>query len=168
MGVGVQGEAGFSVAQNSGQSLGVHPAGQGMGCECVSEIMKAEAWQPRLLQQSFQVIVGGIGADGLFWPEGIRKGPLGAGVFLSPGQQACGAGRQGDGPLFRACLGLAGNHPAALLDMERPVEGKGAVGFIKVAPHETAEFAPPQAGGQLRVEEIMSDFIRLNCLHEWF
>ena len=69
MGVGVQGEAGFSVAQNSGQSLGVHPAGQGMGCECVSEIMKAEAWQPRLLQQSFQVIVGGIGADGLFWPE---------------------------------------------------------------------------------------------------
>ena len=82
MGVGVQGEAGFSVAQNSGQSLGVHPAGQGMGCECVSEIMKAEAWQPRLLQQSFQVIVGGIGADGLFWPEGIRKGPLGAGVFL--------------------------------------------------------------------------------------
>ena len=83
-------------------------------------------------------------------------------------QQACGAGRQGDGPLFRACLGLAGNHPAALLDMERPVEGKGAVGFIKVAPHETAEFAPPQAGDQLRVEEIMSDFIRLTCIHELF
>ena len=133
--------------------------------------MKAEAWQPRLLQQSFQVIVGGIGADGLFWPEGIRKGPLGAGVFLPPGQQACGAGRQGDDPFPGPGLCLSSGQPSApfrMDDMERPVEGKGAVGFIKVAPHETAEFAPPQAGDQLRVEEIMSDFIRLNCLHELF
>ena len=156
------------MAQDAGEGFGIYTAGQGMGGKGVPEIVKADAGQSGLFQQHFQVIVGGIGADGLFWPEGIRKGPLGAGVFLPPGQQACGAGRQGDGPLFRACLGLAGNHPAALLDMERPVEGKGAVGFIKVAPHETAEFAPPQAGDQLRVEEIMSDFIRLNCLHELF
>ena len=35
MGVGVQGEAGFGVAQNAGERFGIHSAGQGVGGEGV-------------------------------------------------------------------------------------------------------------------------------------
>ena len=39
VGVGVQGEAGFGVAQNAGQGLGVYSAGQGVGSESVPQIV---------------------------------------------------------------------------------------------------------------------------------
>ena len=41
MGIGVQGEAGLRVAQDTGQSLGIHPAGQGVGGERVTKLVEA-------------------------------------------------------------------------------------------------------------------------------
>ena len=42
MGVGIQREGGVGVAQDTGQGLGVHAGGQGMGGEGVPQIMKSD------------------------------------------------------------------------------------------------------------------------------
>ena len=50
MGVGVQREAGFCVAQNTGEGLGVHPSGQGVCGEGVPEIVEADIGQSGFFQ----------------------------------------------------------------------------------------------------------------------
>ena len=49
MGVGVQREGRIGVAQDAGQRLGVHTAGEGMGGEGMAQIMESNAGQPRPL-----------------------------------------------------------------------------------------------------------------------
>ena len=43
---------------------------------------------------------------------------------------------------------------------------EGAIRLIEVLPLEAAEPAPAQAGGQLRVEEVMPDVALLDGLHK--
>ena len=54
MGVGIQREGGVGVAQDTGQGFGVHTAGEGMGCECMPQIMKAHPLTARVVQQPVQ------------------------------------------------------------------------------------------------------------------
>ena len=44
---------------------------------------------------------------------------------------------------------------------------KGAIRLIEVLPLEAADLSPAQAGGQLRVEEVVPDIILLNDCHEY-
>ena len=46
MGVGIQREGGIGVAQDTGQRFGIYAAGEGVGGEGVTQIMKADAGQP--------------------------------------------------------------------------------------------------------------------------
>ena len=46
-GIGVQREGRSGVSQNSGQCLGVHAAGKGMGGEGVAQVVEADTGQPR-------------------------------------------------------------------------------------------------------------------------
>ena len=50
--------------------------------------------------------------------------------------------------------------------MDGPADGKGAVGLVEVLPHEAADLSPAQAGSQLRVEEVVPDFVLLDGCHE--
>ena len=45
----------------------------------------------------------------------------------------------------------------ALGTFDRPKDPQRSGLLIEVLPHETADLAPPQAGGQLRVEEVTPD-----------
>ena len=110
------------MAQDAGECLGIHTAGQGMGGERVTEIVKADAGQSGLFQQRFQVTVYGVGIGGLLRPERVGEDPLGIGLFLALGQKLGRAGRQGDGPLSRTRLGFTSNQNAAILNMERPAD----------------------------------------------
>ena len=155
MGIGIEGERRLSMAQDSREGLGIHSAGQSVGSEGVTEIVKANAGQPCPFQQRFQVIVGGAGTGGLLWLEWIWEDPLGVGTFFPLSQELCRAGRQGDGPFSCARLGLACDQPATPLDMERPADREGPMVLIEVVPHEAADLSPPKAGGQLSVEEVV-------------
>ena len=47
MGVGVQGETGVGVAQDAGQGLGIHAAGEGVGGKSVPQIVESNRRQSR-------------------------------------------------------------------------------------------------------------------------
>ena len=64
MGVGIQGERCPAVTQDARECLGVHAAGQRMGRERVSEVVKSDAGQAGVFQQYLQSAVGGAGIDG--------------------------------------------------------------------------------------------------------
>ena len=83
MGVGVQREGGVGVAQDTGQGFGVHTAGEGVGCEGVTQVMEADAGQPRPLEQRFHVAIGCIGVDGIFRLHRVREYPLADGILTS-------------------------------------------------------------------------------------
>ena len=52
--------------------------------------------------------------------------------------------------------------------MECSADGQRSFFRIKVCPHESAYFAPPQAGGDLQIEEVVPVLICLNSFHESF
>ncbi len=53
MGIGIEGERRLSMAQDFREGLGIHSAGQSVGGEGMTEIMKADAGQPCPFQQRF-------------------------------------------------------------------------------------------------------------------
>ena len=50
--------------------------------------------------------------------------------------------------------------------MDAAADLEGTVRLIEVCPLKAADLAPPQAGGQFRVEEVVPDSILPDCLHE--
>ena len=66
-------------------------------------------------------------------------------------------GRQTNGPPALAGLRLADLQLSGLGDIYRPKDPQRSGLLVEVLPHETADLAPPQAGGQLRVEEVTPD-----------
>lgn len=119
MGIGIQSEAGLRMAQDAGQGLGIHPAGQGMGGEGMAQIVEPKIRQPRLLQQAFQTPVGVARTDRLLRAERIRENPLCLrGLFSLPQKLGC-ARREQDGPCPRIGLCASLLHPAALPGVDR-------------------------------------------------
>ena len=76
MGVGVQREGRIGVTQDAGQCLGIHSAGKGVGGEGVTQIMEADAGQPRPLKQRLHVAIRRVGIDWVFRLHWVRKDPM--------------------------------------------------------------------------------------------
>ena len=72
------------MAQNTGQRFGIYAAGEGVGGEGVTQIMKADAGQPCPLEERFHVAIGCIGVDGILRLHRIREYPLTDGIHFSP------------------------------------------------------------------------------------
>jgi hypothetical protein len=75
-------------------------------------------------------------------------------ILFSAAQNFRRAAGQDDGALTAAGLGLAQHIDPQLSVMKGAAHLKDAVPRVKVLPHEPADLAPPQARGQLHVEEI--------------
>ena len=73
-----------------------------------------------------------------------------------------GAGRQADGPPTLAGLRLADLQLPGLGDIHRPENFQRPGLLIEVLPHEAADLAPAQAGGQFCVEEVPPDLIAVH------
>ena len=93
MGVGVQRERGFRVAQNAGERFSIYAAGQRVSGEGVPEIVKAHIGQPCFRQQLFHAGVTAVRHDGVFRVDRVREDPPGDGCPFSLGQQLHRAGR---------------------------------------------------------------------------
>lgn len=89
-------------------------------------------------------------------------------MFFSFRQKLGGTCRQENISGSSTGLGGTGHQPAALFHVDGTLYCQCSGCFIEVRPHETAELTPPQAGGQLRVEEVVPDGVVFDCLHEPF
>ena len=143
MGVGVQSEAGLGVAQDAGEGLGIHAAGQGMGGEGVPEVMEPQLRQKR-----------------------VTKNPLGLRALLPLLQQLRRTGRQGDDPLACSCLGSSCGNASTPPAVDGAADREGPLLTVKVRPHEAADLTLPQSYGELRVEEVIPDGVLPDLLHE--
>ena len=72
------------MAQDSGQRLSIYAAGKGVGGEGVTQIMEADAGQPRPLKERFHVAIGRVGIDWIFRLHRVREYPLADGIRFSP------------------------------------------------------------------------------------
>ena len=79
VGVGVQGERRPCMAQNAGQGLDIHAAGQSVGGEGMAQIMESKVRQSRPLQNDFRPFIGRAWAGWLFRFQRIWEDPLGQG-----------------------------------------------------------------------------------------
>ena len=119
VGVGVHGEAGLCMAQDTGQRFGIHAIGQCVGGEGVAQIVETDIRQIAFFQDLFQLAVCGGRIHGRFWMEWIVKDPGGVGRFFTQPQQLRCAGGQDDGSGASAGLGITHYQPSALFSVER-------------------------------------------------
>ena len=80
-------------------------------------------------------------------------------ILFSAAQNFRRAAGQDDGALTAAGLGLAQHIDTQLSAMKGAAHLQNAVPRVKVLPHESADLAPPQARGQLHVEEVTPNHI---------
>lgn len=73
------------MAQDTGQRFGVHATCEGMCGKGMTQIMEADAGQPRPLKERFHVAIGRVGIDWIFRLHWVRKDSLTDGNrFSSP------------------------------------------------------------------------------------
>ena len=162
MGVGVQREGRIGVSQNAGQRFGVHAAGESVGGEGVTQIMKADAGQASPLEQSLHVAIGRIRIDGIFRLHRVWEDPLTDGIHISSPQDFSHAMRQDDGAHALIGLRLTGGILALPLAVEGSTYLQRTGILIEVAPLQTTDLAAAQAGHQLRLEEVTPHLILLH------
>ena len=75
-------------------------------------------------------------------------------ILFSAAQNFSRAAGQDDGALTAAGLGLAQHIDTQFSVMKGAAYLQDTVPCVKVLPHESADLAPPQARGQLHVEEV--------------
>ena len=166
MGVGVQREGGVGVAQDTGQRFGIHTAGEGVGCEGMTQIMKADAGQPRPPEQRLHVEVGRAGVDRILRLHWVGEYPLTDGIRLAPPQDVRHAVRQDDGTHTLIGLRLADSVFALPLAVESAAHLQRTGIPVEVAPLQTADLAAAQAGHQLRLEEVPPHLVLLHHCKE--
>lgn len=168
MGVGVQGEGCVGVPQDAGQGLGIHAAGQGMGGEGMPQVVETDRRKLRISEQGLQPTVRRAGGHGQLRLGGVAEDPVAVGFLLPGFQKLRCAGRELDGSCAGFRFRLADLHAAALTAGDRPADLQPSRPCIEVRPPQTADLTPAQAGGQLRVEEVVPDFILPHHLQEFF
>ena len=166
MGIGVQREGRFRVAQDARQGFGVHAGGQCMSRKCVSQIVETDVGQARFSQKFFQLTVGAVRINGSLRAKRMVENPRGKESLLPFPQDLSCAGRQDDFPRSSIGLGVPGHQPTAFFSVESTADLESAALLVKVDPHEGADLAPAQTGGQLGVEEIVPERVCLNGFHE--
>ena len=154
------------MTQDAGQCFGVHTAGESMGGEGMSQIMKADTGQTRPLEQRLHVAIRRIGIDGIFRLHRIREYPLTDGIRLAPPQDFGHAVRQNDGTHTLIGLRLAGGVLALPLAVEGSAYLQRTGIPIEVAPLQTADLTAAQAGHQLRLEEVTPHLVLLHHCEE--
>ena len=103
---------------------------------------------------------------GVFRLEGIGENPLcQRGAFSLPQKLGRAVGEQ-DGPCPGVGLGVSLAQAAALFDVDRAAYFQSPGLAVKVLPFQAAQFSPPQAGGQLRIEEVVPERILTDCRHQ--
>ena len=166
MGVGVQREGRIGVSQNTGQCLGVHAAGKGMGGEGVAQIVEADTGQPRPPEQRLHVEVGRAGVDRILRLHWVGEYPLTDGIRLAPPQDVRHRLRQDDGTHSLSRFGLTDG----VLTLPLAVEGAAHLqrtGLpVEVVPLQTADLAAAQASHQLRLEEVPPHLVLLHYCEE--
>ena len=146
------------MAQDAGEGLGIHAAGQRVSGEGVTQIMEPDVRQSCLFQQYLHPVVGGAGPHRLLRRQWVREDPLADGMFLPLLQPLDGAGRETDGAPapFRFRFADLQFTPLGGIHRAEDLQCPGA--RIEVLPHETADLTSAQAGGQLADQgEILSD-----------
>ena len=168
MGVGVQREGRIGVAQDAGQGLGIHAAGEGVGGEGVPQIVEADVRQASLIEQYFQSAVGRVRVHGQLRADRLREDPLAHRPLLSLPQELHDALGQDDGAVAFAGLGRAQSEHTHLLAVERAADVERPFLLVEVLPHKAADLTPPQSGHELGVEELVPDLVLADELHEGF
>ena len=154
------------MAQDAGEGLGIHAAGQRVSGEGVTQIMEPDVRQSCLFQQYLHPVVGGAGPHRLLRRQWVREDPLADGMFLPLLQPLDGAGRETDGAPapFRFRFADLQFTPLGGIHRAEDLQCPGA--RIEVLPHETADLTSAQAGGQLRVEEVPPGLVLVHCRQE--
>ncbi len=103
---------------------------------------------------------------GIFRFEWIGKDPLcQRGAFSLPQKLDRAFGEQ-DGPHSGIGLGVSLAQSAAFLHMDRAADVQCSGLAVKISPFQTAQLSPPQAGGQLHIEEVVPERVPTDCRHQ--
>ena len=112
----------------------------------VTQIMEADAGQPRPLKQRLHVAIRRVGIDWIFRLHWVRKDPLADSIRFSPPQDVSHAVRQDDGA--HALIGLCLTD--GVLALPLAVEGSAHLQRpgvpVEVAPLQAADLSAAQAG----------------------
>ena len=74
------------MAQDAGQGFGVNAAGESVGGEGMTQIMKADAGESCPLEERLHVAISRVGIDGIFRLHRVGEYPLANGIRFSPPQ----------------------------------------------------------------------------------
>ena len=162
MGVGVQRKGRIGVAQDAGQRFGIYAAGESVGGEGVTQIVEADAGQPRPLEERFHVAIRRIGVDGILRLHRVREYPLADGILFAPPQDFSHAVRQNDGTHTLIGLCLTNGVLALPLAVEGAAHLQRPGVPVEVAPLQTTDLAAAQAGHQFRLEEVPPHLVLLH------
>ena len=132
----------------------------------VTQIVEADAGQPRPVEQRLHVAIRRVGIDGIFRLHRIREYPLTDGIRLAPPQDFRHAVRQDDGTHTLIGLRLADGVFALPLAVEGSAHLQRPGIPIEVAPLQTADLTAAQAGHQLRLEEVPPHLVLLHHCKE--
>lgn len=103
---------------------------------------------------------------GIFRPEEIGKDPLcQRGAFSLPQKLGCAVGEQ-DGPRSGIGLGVSLAQSAALLHVDCAADVQRSGLIVKISPFQATQFSPPQAGGQLYIEEVVPERVTIDRRHQ--
>ena len=154
------------MAQDTGQRFGIHAAGEGVGGEGMTQIMKADAGQPCPLEQRLHVKVGRAGVDRILRLHWVGEYPLTDGIRLAPPQDVRHRLRQEDGAhsLIGLCL------TDGILALPLAVEGAAHLQCpsvpVEVTPLQTADLTAAQAGHQFCLEEVSPHLVLFHHCEE--
>ena len=132
------------------------------------QVVEADGGQLRISEQGLQPTVGRAGGQGKLRLGGIAEDPVAAGLFLPSFQKLRRAGRELDGSRAGFRFRLADLHAAALAAGDRPADLQPSRLCIEVRPPQTADLTPAHPRGQLRVEEVVPEFVLPHHLQELF
>ena len=128
--------------------------------------MKADAGQPRPLEQRLHVEVGRTGVDRILRLRWVGEYPLTDGIRFAPPQDVRHRLRQDDGTHALIGLRLTDGVFTLSLAVESAAHLQRPGVPIEVAPLQTADLAAAQAGHQLRLEEVPPHLVLLHHREE--
>lgn len=103
---------------------------------------------------------------GVFRFKGIGENLLCQCIALSRPQKLGRAVGEEDGLRPGVGLGVSHAQTTALFDVDRAAYFQSPGLAIEGLPFQAAKFSPPQAGGQLRIEEVVPERVLTDCRHQ--